>query len=209
MAPTKFVPENHRTYLANGVFNQVEFLGTDAMGGGHGDMRNAGGMHQKMMANAKVRKPTAGETMNFADFVQQDEDAKKRAKENAKRPDAKKVKQIVGPGKLAPTIDTGGGRRARMVVGVRIRPLFEKEQRKGCHNVLEVKEGREVFAYDPDDKVRACARSASALMRQASGLPRSFFQAALLRGGRVAVAVVSRAAIVMPPQQRHARTWRA
>ena len=32
-----------------------------------------------------------------------------------------KVKQMVGPGKLAPMIDTGGGRKARMVVGVRVR----------------------------------------------------------------------------------------
>ena len=30
-------PANHRTYLDGGVFNKVGFLGTDAMGGGHGD----------------------------------------------------------------------------------------------------------------------------------------------------------------------------
>ena len=45
-------PAEHRTYLDGGVFNKVEFLGTEAMGGGHGDMRNAGGMHAKIRANA-------------------------------------------------------------------------------------------------------------------------------------------------------------
>ena len=143
----------HRTYLDGGVFNKVEFLGTDAMGGGHGDMRNAGGMHAKIMRNAKTKNPTANNNMNFEDFVKQDAAAKIDNSEKAKRPDAKKVKQMVGPGKLAPMIDTGGGRMSRMVVAVRSRPLAEKEKRKGSHDVLEFRNGNEVFAHDPDDKM--------------------------------------------------------
>ena len=146
-------PNEHRTYLDGGVFNKVDFLGTDAMGGGHGDMRNAGGLHAKIMRNQKVKAPTQGAKMAFEDFVKQDRAAQVAAAEHAKRPDAKKVRQMVGPGKLAPMIDTGGGRKARMVVGVRVRPLFPKEARKGSTDVLEVKHGQEVYAYDPDDKM--------------------------------------------------------
>ena len=124
MAPRKTGhPNEQRTFLENGVFNQTEFLGTAAMGGGHGDMRNAGGMHAKMMRNQQVKKPQQGASFNFDDFVQQDMSAKIAAREAANRPDAKKVKQMVGPGKLAPMIDTGGGRKARMVVGVRVRSV--------------------------------------------------------------------------------------
>ena len=146
-------PNDTRTYLDGGVFNKVEFLGTDAMGGGHGDMRNAGGLHAKIMRNQKVKAPTQGAKMAFEDFVRQDQAAHIAASEAAKRPDAKKVKQMVGPGKLAPMIDTGGGRKARMVVGVRVRPLSSKEARKGNTDVLEVKNGQECYAYDPDDKM--------------------------------------------------------
>ena len=146
-------PNEHRTYLDGGVFNKVEFLGTEAMGGGHGDMRNAGGMHAKMRLNAGAKKPQQGQQMDFNDFVKQDAAAKIANAERAKMPDKKKVKQMVGPGKLAPMIDTGGGRKARMVVAVRARPLSAKEARKGQHDCLEIKEGREVFAYDPDDKM--------------------------------------------------------
>ena len=152
--PRKTGQQNdERTYLDGGVFNKVEYLGTDAMGGGHGDMRNAGGMHAKIMRNQKTKAPTQGQNMSFDDFVKQDQAAKNAATEQAKRPDSKKVKQMVGPGKLAPMIDTGGGRKARMVVGVRVRPLSSKEARKGNGDVLEVKRGQEVFAYDPDDKM--------------------------------------------------------
>ena len=154
MAPRKTGhPNEQRTFLENGVFNQTEFLGTAAMGGGHGDMRNAGGMHAKMMRNQQVKKPQQGASFNFDDFVQQDMSAKIAAREAANRPDAKKVKQMVGPGKLAPMIDTGGGRKARMVVGVRVRPLSAKEARKGNHDALEVTAGQNVFAHDPDDKM--------------------------------------------------------
>ena len=146
-------PNEHRTYLDGGVFNKVEFLGTEAMGGGHGDMRNAGGMHAKMRLNAGAKKPQQGQQMDFNDFVKQDAAAKIANAERAKMPDKKKVKQMVGPGKLAPLIDTGGGRKARMVVGVRVRPLSAKEARKGSHDCLEVKQGQEVYAYDPDDKM--------------------------------------------------------
>ena len=67
-ANTRKGPTEHRTYLDGGVFNKTEFLGTEAMGGGHGDMRNAGGMHAKIRANAQVRKPQNGAQFNFEDF---------------------------------------------------------------------------------------------------------------------------------------------
>ena len=40
-----------------------------------------------------------------------------------------------------------------MTVGVRVRPLSAKEESKGSHTCLEVKEGKHVFAYDPDEKM--------------------------------------------------------
>ena len=144
--------KENRVYLEGGVFNKVEFLGTEAMGGGHGDMRNAGGLHAKIMRNQKVKAPTQGQQLAFEDFVKQDQAAKVAA-EACKRPDSNKVKQMIGPGKLAPRVDTGGGRKARMVVGVRVRPLSAREARKGNSDVLEVKGGQEVYAYDPDDKM--------------------------------------------------------
>ena len=57
-----------------GLFNNSHmFLGTDATGGGHGDMRNAGGMHAKMARHVKKKKPPppAG-GVNFEDFVKQE-----------------------------------------------------------------------------------------------------------------------------------------
>ena len=76
---------NGRTFLEGGVFNKVEFLGTEAMGGGHGDMRNAGGMHAKIMRNQKVKAPTQGAKMAFEDFVRQDQAAKQAHAEVAKQ----------------------------------------------------------------------------------------------------------------------------
>ena len=146
-------PDNHRTYLDGGVFNKVEYLGTDAMGGGHGDMRNAGGLHAKIRANAGIKKQTANVGMSFDDFVKQDAATKMGEAEKAKKPDAKKVKQMVGPNKLAPMVDTGGGRMARMVVAVRARPLSRKEASKGASDCLIIENGGEVFANDPDDKM--------------------------------------------------------
>ena len=145
--------DGHRTYLEGGVFNKVEFLGTEAMGGGHGDMRNAGGLHAKIRANAQIKKQTANVGMSFEDFVKQDASAKMKAAEMKRQPDAKKVKQMVGPNKLAPMIDTGGGRMSRMVVAVRARPLGRKEINKGSHDCLVIENGCEVFANDPDDKM--------------------------------------------------------
>ena len=46
-----------------------------------------------------------------------------------------------------------GGGRGRMVVGVRLRPLSSKENKRGSHACLAVKEGGQVFATDPDDKM--------------------------------------------------------
>jgi len=110
-------------------------------------------MHAKIMRNAKTKAPTANQTMNFADFVKQDAAAKIDNAEAAKKPDSKKVKQMVGPGKLAPMIDTGGGRMSRMVVAVRARPVSAKEQRKGCHDCLEIQGEKQIYAHDPDDKM--------------------------------------------------------
>ena len=41
----------------------------------------------------------------------------------------------------------------RMLVGVRVRPLLRKESARNPHSCLEVKEGKHVFASDPDDKM--------------------------------------------------------
>ena len=38
----------------------------------------------------------------------------------------------------------------RMVIGVRVRPLAAKEEKKGSVSSIEVKDGNKVFAYDPD-----------------------------------------------------------
>ena len=40
-----------------------------------------------------------------------------------------------------------------MIVGVRIRPLSGKESKRGSHSCLATREGNQIFATDPDDKM--------------------------------------------------------
>ena len=143
-----------------GLFNNENlFLGTEGCGGGHGDMRNAGGMHAKMARNLRNKKPAApAGGMSYDDFVKQ-QAAKKIQKAAKESPvlNRKKAKGATGvrahAGKVAPMIDSGNGRKTRMVVGVRCRPLSRKEQAKGAHNCIEVVNMQNVYANDPDDKM--------------------------------------------------------
>ena len=141
-----------------GLFNNSHMLlGTEACGDGHGDMRNAGGMHAKMMHNIKKKAPPPQQGgMSYDDFVKQ-EAAKKITKAAKASPLIKKNKNVRGEvihaGRVAPMIDTGNGRKTRMVVGVRCRPLSSREKNKGTHNCIEIENGVDVFANDPDDKM--------------------------------------------------------
>ena len=54
-----------------------------------------------------------------------------------------------GPG----NVTANDSRHGRMTVGVRVRPLASKEEAKGAHSCLEVKDNKAVFAYDPDEKM--------------------------------------------------------
>jgi hypothetical protein len=144
-----------------GLFNNSHmFLGTDAMGGGHGDMRNKGGMHDKYTRNMKKGGPVPAGGMSYEDFLKQ-QNAAKRIQKAAKNSPAlnRKSKGVArgGPrahaGVVAPLIDAGNGRKTRMIVGVRCRPLSGKEFQGGNTNVIDIENGRDVFANDPDDKM--------------------------------------------------------
>ena len=147
-----------------GLFNNSHMLlGTEACGDGHGDMRNAGGMHAKMARHANKNKnktngPEGG--LDYDAFVKQ-KAAEKITKAAKQSPLLKKVKgrtvhsngAVAHAGKVAPMIDSGNGRKTRMVIGVRCRPLSSKEHAKGSHNCLEIEDGQTVYANDPDDKM--------------------------------------------------------
>lgn len=145
--------------LKDGLFNNSHMLlGTEGFGGGHGDMRNAGGMHKKMMHNLNKKAPKAPEGgVSYEDFLKQ-EAAKKITKAAKNSPALNRKKKMTGgqpahAGKVAPMIDSGNGRKTRMVVGVRCRPLSGKERTRGSHNCIEVENGVDVYANDPDDKM--------------------------------------------------------
>ena len=57
-----------------GLFDKSNLLlGTEACGDGHGDMRNAGGMHAKMMRNLKKKPgPPPEGGLSYDDFVKQE-----------------------------------------------------------------------------------------------------------------------------------------
>ena len=153
-----------------GLFDKSNLLlGTEACGDGHGDMRNAGGMHAKMMRNLKKKPgPPPEGGLSYDDFVKQ-EAAKKIQKGYKESPlVAKKTKARTAKegepwagyggapahaGKVAPMIDSGNGRKTRMVIGVRCRPMSGKELSKGSHNCIEIEDGQTVYANDPDDKM--------------------------------------------------------
>ena len=74
----------------------------------------------------------------------------------AKSPDARaRRRQTLGS--APPSSNAAGGgardRSMRMTVGVRIRPLSGKEAKRGSHDCLQAKEGKHVFASDPDEKM--------------------------------------------------------
>ena len=111
------------------------------------------------------------------DAATRQEAAAKVLQKAAKSPEAKdrRRRQTLPPNATAfperPSGSAGGARSVRMTVGVRVRPLSSKELKRGSHSCLVTKEGKHVFAHDPDDKMGGLDYLVSLSPWRREGLP--------------------------------------
>ena len=93
------------------------------------------------------------------EFATRQDAAAKVLQKAAKSPEAKDRRRRTlppsGTGGFPerPSNSAGASRSVRMTVGVRVRPMSSKELKRGSHSCLVTKEGKHVFAHDPDDKM--------------------------------------------------------
>lgn len=88
----------------------------------------------------------------YDDFAR--EAAASKIQHIVKSPDRQRRRATLPPaGTNAAAPSAAAERRARMIVGVRVRPLSTKEAKRGSHSCLTTAEGTQMFAHDPDDKM--------------------------------------------------------